>query len=89
MCAAEAAPTKTVQITVDEQGNLHFIHDDELSPLLGQGLATLSRASHVEPDVRGEWVADLSPVNGPSLGPFPLRAQALEAESRWLRAHYL
>lgn len=30
------------------------------------------------------WAADMSPVNGPALGPFRLRAEALDAERGWL-----
>jgi hypothetical protein len=33
---------------------------------------------------RGPWIADLSPVNGPTLGPFTDRAAALDAERGWL-----
>ena len=42
------------------------------------------RASHVEPDGKGGWLADLSPVDGPALGPFPRRSEALKAEADWL-----
>ena len=45
------------------------------------------RASHVEPDEDGRWSADMSPMNGPILGPFDLRAEALRAETAWLEAH--
>ena len=53
------------------------------------GSAVISRASHVEPDSRGRWVADLSPVYGPVLGPFHLRSEALAAELDWLEANWL
>ncbi|MGA2499683.1 MAG: hypothetical protein ABSH20_18250 [Tepidisphaeraceae bacterium] len=36
-------------------------------------------------DERGRWWADLSPVSGPTLGPFAKRGQALDAKARWLR----
>ena len=35
-------------------------------------------------DDAGRWLADLSPVSGPLLGPFCLRSQALAAEQEWL-----
>jgi hypothetical protein len=48
---------------------------------------SIRRASHVEPDDDGQWWADLSPVNGPHLGPFAKRSEALTAESSWLEQH--
>ena len=53
------------------------------------GSAVITRASHVEPDSRGRWLADLSPVNGPVLGPFDRRSEALAAEQAWLEANWL
>ena len=44
---------------------------------------TCFRASFVEPK-NNKWLADLSPVNGPVIGVFELRSEALEAERRWL-----
>jgi len=76
----------TLQINVGPDGMLGFIYDDDLNALLGLGSAELRRASHVEP-IDGKWYADLSPVRGPMLGPFALRAEALRAEVDWLHAH--
>ena len=53
------------------------------------GAAAVVRASHVEPADGGGWAADLSPVGGPTLGPFPLRSEALAAEADWLVRHRL
>jgi hypothetical protein len=53
------------------------------------GRVTITRASHVEPDEQGHWIADLSPVSGPVLGPFSQRSRALEAEQAWLEANWL
>jgi hypothetical protein len=53
------------------------------------GHVTITRASHVEPDAQGHWIADLTPVSGPVLGPFWQRCQALQAEERWLEANWL
>lgn len=66
------------------QGVVRGIYDDALAPLLSIGRATINRASHVEPTRDGKWTADLSPVNGPVLGPFNSRAAALEAEREFL-----
>jgi hypothetical protein len=77
-------------ISIASDGEIRFIHDDALAPLLELGESSVSRASHVEPTPDGrEWTADLSPVSGPVLGPFSLRADALAAERAWLEANYL
>jgi hypothetical protein len=53
------------------------------------GVLRITRASHVEPDTEGKWWADLTPVGGPTQGPFALRSEALDFERRWLEAHWL
>jgi hypothetical protein len=55
-----------------------------LPPEHSLGRLTITRAGHVEPDARGGWLADLSPVGGPALGPFSRRSEALAAEQLWL-----
>ena len=60
-----------------------YSEDIDLAAL---GSPTISRASHVEPDQEGCWWADLSPVGGLSLGPFPQRSAALAAEHAWLES---
>lgn len=69
---------------VIRQGRIEGIYSDALLPLIQRGKATITRASHVEPAPEGGWTADLSPVNGPVLGPFPLRETALQEEIKWL-----
>jgi len=76
-----------MQLTIDRQGGVRAIWDDRLAFLGSIGRMRINRASHVEPTTGGQWTADLSPVNGPVLGPFPLRQQALDAEVAWLREH--
>ena len=68
-------------------GQLLAVYDElvDLSPL---GQPTITRASHVEPNKDGQWLADLSPVAGPILGPFNLRSQALAAEVAWLTQYF-
>lgn len=75
-----------MEILVTPKGELRFIYDDRLAPLLAEGKAEIRRASHVGP-VGTEWWADLGPVGGPMLGPYKLRQMALNAENYWLRAH--
>ncbi len=53
------------------------------------GTLSVRRASHVEPDAKGLWWADLSPVDGPRLGPFVRRSDALSAEVAWIEEHWL
>jgi hypothetical protein len=53
------------------------------------GQPHIRRASMVEPDEQGHWWADLSPVQGPRLGPFRLRTEAVDAEREWLSRHWL
>ena len=57
--------------------------------LAALGSITMHRASHVEPAADGRWFADLAPSNGPLLGPFSRRSDALMAEAAWLSAHRL
>ena len=74
-----------IQIVIHE-GEIRFIHQDDLAEVFQAGKTTTRRASHVEP-VKGGWNADLRPVNGPVLGPFNRRDTALQAEDSWLRQH--
>lgn len=70
-------------VFVDCDGRLRFVYDDELLPLLALGESVLRRASHVEP-AAGGWTADLSPSQGPVLGPFVKHRDAIGAEREWL-----
>ena len=58
--------------------------DDEALDLREIGTLKITRASHVEPDRDGFWWADMGPVDGPVLGPFKTRTEALGAERGWL-----
>jgi len=72
-----------MDILIGPDGQLRHIYNDNLD-LAELGPITISRASHVEPDTSGHWIVDLSPVNGPELGPFVKRSAALAAEVAWL-----
>lgn len=78
----------TMQLVVKTDGSVRCVYTEELD-LSALGSLTITRASRVEPDSCGRWVADLSPVGGPVLGPFGKRSQALHAEQDWLNAHWL
>jgi len=75
-------------LTIDPGGVVRCIYEETID-LSVLGTLTISRASHVEPDGAGRWFADLRPVNGPVLGPFSLRSDALTAERAWLEANWL
>ena len=77
-----------MQLLIDCHGNGRCIYDEAFS-LSQLGRIKIRRGSHVEPIAGGSWVADMSPVDGPMLGPFALRSQALAAERRWLEKHWL
>ena len=77
-----------MQLIVQPDGALRCIYGEAID-LHCLGRPSVSRASHVEPDRHGRWFADLSPVEGPILGPFDSRSQALAVENRWLEAHWL
>jgi len=58
-----------MELMVTPGGSINCIYGEEIElPALGE--VSIRRASHVEPDDRGRWWADLSPVGGPVLGPF-------------------
>jgi len=73
-------------LSIAPDGELRFLFDDALTPLLQLGEASIRRASYVEP-VGTQWYADLAPVGGEVLGPFALRSDALAAEAAWLLEH--
>jgi len=81
--------TGTMEIVVAPAGGLARCVYAEAIDLTRLGEVEVRRASHVEPDGDGGWRADLSPVGGPSLGPFDLRSEALAAEGAWLAEYWL
>jgi hypothetical protein len=77
-----------MQLVIERDGKVRGIYGEEID-LAALGPARITRASHVEPDNQGRWLADLSPVRGPVLGPFERRSEALEAEVAWLEENWL
>ena len=76
-----------MQLIISPTGTIRCIYAETID--LGRlGELAIRRASHVEPTANG-WVADLSPVAGPTLGPFSSRSLALAAEAAWLEANWL
>ncbi len=77
-----------MQLVIQPDGSVRCVYSETLD-LHALGNLNISRGSHVEPDPNGRWIADLSPVAGPRLGPFSKRSDALEAETEWLDHHWL
>jgi len=75
--------TNEMELVVGVDGLARCIYDEALD-LRELGKLQITRASHVEPDAEGYWWADMGPVDGPVLGPFRSRTEALGAERGWL-----
>jgi len=77
-----------MQVLIEPDGSVRCVYDEKID-LTALGRPSITRGSHVEPTPDGRWTADLSPVNGPLLGPFRTRSGALYAERRWLEENWL
>ena len=76
-----------MDLQIDPSGTVRCVYAEVLD-LSMLGSLTITRASYVEPDRHGQWWSDLSPVQGPMLGPFGRRSEALAAEAAWLAVHW-
>jgi len=76
-----------MELVVDADGDVRCIYDEALD-LRELGKLQITRVSHVEPDRDGFWWADMGPVDGPVLGPFMNRTEALGAERGWLSRNH-
>lgn len=77
-----------MDLLIEASGTVRCVFGEQID--LGQlGQLSIRRGSHVEPTPDGQWTADLAPVQGPLLGPFPTRTAALNAEVTWLQEHWL
>lgn len=72
-----------MEMIIDPTGKVRCLYDEAI-PLASLGSMQITRASHVEPDESGQWWADMLPVQGPKLGPFEKRSEALAAEREWM-----
>ena len=77
-----------MELLITSGGGIRCVYSEELN-LQELGRLSIQRGSHVEPTSEGQWTADLSPVNGPVLGPFTTRTAALSAEEAWLLENWL
>ncbi len=79
---------ETTVLIIEPCGNVRMIYSELIEPH-AFGNPIIERGSHVEPDQNGFWWADLSPVDGPKLGPYPHRSRAIQAEVAWLQEFWL
>ncbi len=77
-----------MQLLIHPGGSVQCVYSEAID-VAELGRVSISRASHVEPDMGGHWIVDLGPVGGPRLGPFSRRSDALKAEADWLNTHWL
>ena len=77
-----------MELIIEPNGAVRCVYAETVD-LAALGTLYVLRASHVEPDAHGRWTADLRPVDGPLLGPYALRIEALAAEQRWLEQNWL
>ena len=77
-----------MHLLIRPDGGIDCVYGEAID-LSRLGTLQIRRGSHVEPTSDGRWTVDLSPVNGPRLGPFPLRSAALAAERQWLNTRWL
>lgn len=77
-----------MDLVIRPDGTVQCVYGEGID-LAALGRLAIRRASHVEPDTHGHWLADLSPVGGPRLGPYLARSEALAAEKEWLHDQWL
>ncbi|MCH7725063.1 MAG: hypothetical protein IH991_01080 [Planctomycetes bacterium] len=77
-----------MRLVIKPDGSVRCLYNEAVD-LSSLGSLTIQRGSHVEPDANGQWLADLAPVDGPVLGPFNRRSEALSAERAWLEQNWL
>jgi hypothetical protein len=77
-----------MNLIIERNGHVRGVYGEALD-LAALGHLQITRASHVEPNEEGRWLADLTPVGGPVLGPYEKRSEALEAEVAWLEENWL
>lgn len=75
-----------MQIVIETNGSAKCLYGETID-LAAIGCLRIERASHVEPDANGNWLADI--IDGPTLGPFQRRSDALKAEVDWLNTNRL
>ena len=77
-----------MNLVITQTGQVRTVYDETID-LSKLGQLEIRRGSHVEPTTEGKWTVDLSPVDGPILGPCDRRSEALKAEHQWLVENWL
>lgn len=77
-----------MELLIEPDGSIRCVYSEDID-LSQMGQLSIRRGSHVEPTADGRWTADLSPLNGPLLGPFLNRTEALTSEVSWLQENWL
>ena len=72
-----------MNLLVDPRGNVRCLYGETID-LNTLGELTIHRVSSVEPDCTGRWWADMKLLDGPRLGPYLRRSEALAAEAAWV-----
>ena len=58
-----------MELIIESSGNLRCVYAESID-LHSLGTPQITRASHVEPDSTGRWIADLTPVERADAWPF-------------------
>lgn len=76
-------------LTIATTGTVRAVYTEalDLEELGTQHITT--HISHVDPDENGRWWVELNPVDGPRLGPFRKKSEAIRAEVAWIEEHVL
>lgn len=88
----QSEPKTMPTLHILPNGTIEFLYNDDLGPLMDLGTTTIQRASTVDPrqeNSKVNWYADLALSQGPILGPFATRDQAIAAETLWLNENFL
>jgi hypothetical protein len=77
-----------MELAIDMRGQVRCVYNEAID-LAALGKLSIRRASYVEPDAQGCWTADMAQLEGPKLGVFVRRSEAVKAEQEWLEKNWL
>ena len=87
MSAQDNESTIVTGPTGSPTGTFSEVYYDDLPDLKAEWKAAIKRAIYVDV-CEGGWVADMSILDGPQLGPYRSRQDALDAEVDWIEEMY-